>query len=96
MSILAPKYSALRSFLRGYMHEDIVAEHRTLGGAVRQFKRNSDWDEAALVAHQMHKFIEEHQGRKIEDVNKELGRLGCAYEFLNWDELLEFEKLLYS
>jgi len=96
MSVLVPKYSALRSFCRGYMHEDVVVEYRTLAAAVRDFKHNADWDQAALVAFQMHKFIEEHQGRKIEDVNKELGRLGCAYEFLNWDELLEFEKLLYS
>jgi hypothetical protein len=78
------------------MHEDVVAEYRTLASAVRDFKRNADWDQAALVAHQLHKFIEEHQGLAIEEVNKELGRLGCAYEFLNWDELLDFEKLLYS
>jgi hypothetical protein len=44
----------------------------------------------------MHNFITEHQGEPIEQVNDELGSLGCAYEFPNWDELLEFEKALYS
>jgi hypothetical protein len=96
MGVIAPKYSALRDFLRGYLHEDFAVEHKTLARAVRSFKMNADWDRAALVAHQMHRFIEEHQGTAIEKVNKELGRLGCAYEFVSWDELLEFERLLYS
>jgi hypothetical protein len=92
----APKYSALRAFLRGYLHEDFAAEHGTLRQAIADFKRQADWDATALVAHQLHNFITEHQGEPIEDVNEVLSRLGCAYEFLNWDELLEFEKLLYS
>ncbi len=96
MPIRAPKYSALRDFLRGYLHEDFAAEHGTLRKAVADFKQHADWDATALVAHQLHKFITENQGEPIEDVNKALSRLGCAYEFLNWDELLEFEKLLYS
>ena len=96
MPIRAPKYSALRDFLRGYLHEDFAEEHGTLDKAVRDFKQHSDWDEAALVAHQLHNFITENQGEPIEDVNKALSRLGCAYEFLNWDELLGFERLLYS
>lgn len=96
MPIRAPKYSALRDFLRGYLHEDFAAEHGTLRKAIADFKHHADWDATALVAHQLHKFITEHQGEPIEDVNEVLARLGCAYEFLNWDELLDFEKLLYS
>jgi hypothetical protein len=96
MGILAPKYSALRDFLRGYLHEDFAVQYPTLRHAVFDFKSHADWDVAALVARQMHNFITEHQGESIEQVNDELGRLGCAYEFLNWDELLQFEKVLYS
>lgn len=96
MPIRAPKYSALRHFLRGYLHEDFAAEYGTLRNAIADFKHHADWDATALVAHQLHKFITEHQGELIENVNAELSRLGCAYEFLNWDELLDFERLLYS
>jgi len=96
MPIRAPKYSALRDFLRGYLHEDFAAEHGTLRQAVADFKHQADWDAAALVAHQLHNFITEHQGEPIEAVDKELCRLGSAYPFLSWDELLQFERLLYS
>jgi hypothetical protein len=96
MGILAPKYAALRDFLRGYLHEDFAAQYPTLQQAVFDFKEHADWDVAALVARQMHDFITEHQAVPIEEVNDELRRLGCAYEFLNWDELLQFEKALYS
>ena len=92
----AAQYSALRDFLRGYLHEDFPEEYGTLEKTIRDFKHHADWDMAALVAHQMHHFITEHQGEPIEDVNKALSRLGSAYEFLSWDELLEFERLLYS
>lgn len=96
MTILAPRYSALRDFLRGHLHEDFAVEYGTLAAAVYDFKHHADWDACALVAHQLHNFIQEHQGEPIEAVNQELARLGSAYEFVNWDELLEFEKLLYS
>jgi hypothetical protein len=92
----AAQYSALRDFLRGYLHEDFPEEHGTLANAIRDFKYHADWDLAALVAHQFHNFITEHQGEPIEDVNQALSRLGSAYAFLSWDELLEFERLLYS
>jgi hypothetical protein len=96
MAIRAPQYSALRDFLRGYLHEDFPEEYGTLAVVVRDFKHQADWDAAALVAHQFHNFITEHQGEPIEEVNKDLVRLGSAYEFVDWDELLEFERLLYS
>jgi hypothetical protein len=92
----APQYAALRDFLRGYLHEDFPEEHATLAHAIRDFKHHADWDLAALVAHQFHNFITEHQGEPIEDVNQALSRLGSAYAFLSWDELLDFERLLYS
>ena len=92
----AVPYSALRDFLRGYLHEDFHEEHGTLANAIRDFKHRADWDRAALVAHQFHNFITEHQGEPIEDVNQALSRLGSAYAFLSWDELLDFERLLYS
>ena len=62
MPIRAPKYSALRAFLRGYLHEDFAAEHGTLRKAIAEFKHQADWDATALVAHQLHNFITEHQG----------------------------------
>src|SRR4051812_31786495 len=90
-------HPALRNFLRGYLHEDFAEEYGSLAEAVRDFKSHTtDWEAMAMTAHQLHAFIEEQQGRPIEDVNEELAKLGAAYEFLNWDELLEFERLLYS
>lgn len=91
------KYAGLRDFFRGYLHEDFAAEYGSLSDAVRDFKRHcTDWERMALTAHQLHSFIKDHQGLPIEEVNSELSRLGAAYEFVNWDELLELEKLLYS
>lgn len=92
----AAKHSALRSFFRGYLHQDFAAEYASLKEAVGDFKGHADWEATALTAHQMHAFITGHQGEAIEEVNEELLRLGCSYEFLNWDELLELERLLYS
>jgi hypothetical protein len=90
-------HPALRNFLRGYLHEDFAAEYGSLAAAVADFKQHTyDWEAVAMVTHQLHAFIHEQQGRPIEEVNAELAKLGAGYEFLSWDELLEFERLLYS
>lgn len=91
------KHPALRNFLRGYLHEDFSAEYDSLAAAIADFKQHTyDWEAVAMTAYQLHTFIQEQQGHPIEEVNQELARLGAAYEFLNWDELLEFERLLYQ
>lgn len=42
--IAAETFPALRSFMRGYFHEDMADEYGTLDEAVRQFCEDADTD----------------------------------------------------
>jgi len=77
--ITAATFPALRSFMRGYFHEDMADEYGTLEEAVRQFCEDADTDERKTVAGEWQRFLAQTKGQPLAAVNKILTeRLGSA------------------
>jgi hypothetical protein len=77
--ITAATFPALRSFLRGYFHEDMADEYGTLDEAVRQFCEDADTNERKTVASEWYRFIAQTKGQPLAAINKVLSeRLGSA------------------
>jgi CdiI immunity protein len=78
-SISAAAFPALRSFLRGYLHEDMAAESGSVGEAVRQFCEDADADERRAVADEWTRFVAQTRGWPLEAINQALTeRLGSG------------------
>jgi hypothetical protein len=77
--ITAATFPALRSFLRGYFHEDMADEYGTLEEAARQFYEDADPDERKSVAGEWNRFIAQTKGQPLPAINKVLTeKLGSA------------------
>jgi hypothetical protein len=77
--ITAETFPALRSFMRGYFHQDMADEYGTLDEAVRQFWEDADAKERSAVAGQWHQFIAQTKGQPLAAINKVLtDKLGSA------------------
>src|SRR6266404_2703010 len=77
--ISAATFPALRSFMRGYFHEDMADEYGTLDEAVRQFCEDADTNERKTVAGEWHRFVTHTKGQPIAVINKILtDKLGSA------------------
>lgn len=76
----AADYPALRSFLRGYFHQDMKEEYGTAEEAVREFCEDSEEKERAEVAKQWAQFLDGTRGKSIDEINRLLTReLGSSY-----------------
>jgi hypothetical protein len=77
--ISAATFPALRSFMRGYFHEDMADEYGTLDEAVRQFCEDADPKERKTVAGEWSRFATLTRGQPITSINKVLTeKLGSA------------------
>src|SRR5258705_5971738 len=77
--ITAATFPALRSFLRGYFHEDMADEYGTLEEAVRQFCEDADTVERKTVSDEWHRFVTQTRGQPLAAINKILSeKLGSA------------------
>ena len=77
--ITAATFPALRSFMRGYFHEDMAEEYGTLEEAVRQFCEDADTDERKAVAGEWQRFLTRTKGLSLPAMNKILTeKLGSA------------------
>lgn len=77
--ITAATFPALRSFMRGYFHEDMADEYGTLDEAVRQFCEDADANERKTVASEWHRFVAQTKGQPLSTINKILTeKLGSA------------------
>ena len=77
--ITAATFPALRSFMRGYFHEDMADEYGTLDEAVRQFCEDADANERKTVATEWQRFVAQTKGQPLPAINKILSeKLGSA------------------
>jgi hypothetical protein len=77
--ISAANFPALRSFLRGYFHEDVADEYGTLEEAAAQFYEDADPDERKAVWSEWSRFLTSTKGLPLGSVNKLLSeKLGSA------------------
>lgn len=73
------EFPALRSFLRGYFHQDMKDEYGSAEEAVREFCSDASGDERAAVAEEWSRFVEKTNGQPLEAINRILtGPLGSA------------------
>jgi CdiI immunity protein len=77
--ISAANFPALRSFLRGYFHEDVADEYGTLEEAAAQFYEDADPGERKAVWTEWSRFLANTKGRSLAAMNKLLHeKLGSA------------------
>jgi hypothetical protein len=77
--ITPANFPALRSFLRGYFHEDVADEYGTPVDAADQFCEDADSDERNAVANEWTRLMSMLEGRPLPEINQALtGRLGGA------------------
>jgi len=77
--ITASTFPALRSFFRGYFHEDMADEYGTLEEAVQAFCEDADTNERKTVAGEWNRFVAQTKGQSIAAINKIMNeKLGSA------------------
>ena len=77
--ISAAAFPALRSFLRGYLHQDMADESGSVAKAVRQFCEDAAPDERRAVADEWARFLTQTRGWPLEAINRALTeRLGSG------------------
>jgi CdiI immunity protein len=70
----------LRSFLRGYFHQDMKDEYDSPEEAAREFCADASPQERAAVAREWSQFLDHTKGQSIEAINRILtGPLGSSY-----------------
>jgi hypothetical protein len=72
-------YPALRSFLRGYFHQDMKEEYGSADEAVREFCADASTEERTAVAQEWARFMDQAKGWPMEEINRILtGPLGSS------------------
>ncbi len=92
--IFPADYPALRSFLRGYFHQDMKDEYGSAEEAVREFCADAAPDERAAVAREWSRFMEQTKDKSLEEINRILtGPLGSS-QLLTSEEMQSITKIL--
>jgi len=86
--ISAADFPALRSFLRGYFHQDMKDEYGSPAEAAREFCSDASDAERTAVAGEWSRFMDQTKGQPLEAINRILtGPLGSSYSMT--DEVLK-------
>ncbi|MBV9147292.1 MAG: hypothetical protein JO065_15365 [Acidobacteria bacterium] len=85
--IEAEHYAALRTFLRGYLHQDVVPEHGSPVAAARAFRKDADEREASIVHAQLERLLEETSRLPDSELARVLERLGSSWNFRSRSEV---------
>jgi len=84
--ISAADFPALRSFLRGYFHQDMKEEYGSPEEAVREFCEDASAQERSAVARDWAHFVEQTKGLPLAQVNRILTvQLGSSYAMADED-----------
>jgi len=77
--ISAADFPALRSFLRGYFHEDMKDKYGSPEEAVTEFCADASADERTAVANEWARFQDRTKGQPLDQINQILtGPLGSS------------------
>jgi CdiI immunity protein len=76
----AADFPALRSFLRGYFHQDLQDEYGSAEQAARQFRSDASSEESAAVMHEWAAFLDRMKDQSLAEMNHVFtGPLGSSY-----------------
>jgi hypothetical protein len=79
-TINAADFPALRSFLRGYFHQDMKEEYGSPAEAVREFCDDASPEERGAVSKEWSRFLERTGKQPLGQINHHLtGTLGSSY-----------------
>jgi len=91
--ITPANFPRLRSFLRGYFHEDVADEYGTPVDAADQFCEDAESDERTAVANEWILLMKALEGRPLSEINQALtGKLGGAVR-LNEEEIQQVTQI---
>jgi hypothetical protein len=77
--VSAADFPALRSFLRGYFHQDMKDEYGSPEEAVREFCTDASTEERIAVAKEWTRFLDYTKGQPLDALNRILtGPLGSS------------------
>ena len=75
----ATDFPALRSFLRGYFHQDMKDEYGSPEEAAREFCKDASAEKRSAVAEEWTRFLARTKGQPLEEMNRILtGPLGSS------------------
>jgi CdiI immunity protein len=83
----AKEFSALRSFLRGYLHEDWKQEYESVEQAAHDFWEDANAEERSEVRSEWLDFVESLKGQPLDKISRRLLDLGSAWRPQNQSEL---------
>jgi hypothetical protein len=87
-AISAAEFPALRTFLRGYLHEDMKDEYGSVAEAARRFCADASLEERAAVAAEWSNFLNQTRSQPLNAINAILtGPLGSSYSLTAEDVL---------
>jgi len=87
-SFSAADFPALRSFLRGYLHQDMKDEYGSPEEAAREFCSDASGEERAAVAAEWSRFLARTKDQPLDAINRILtGPLGSSYALTTEDVL---------
>lgn len=81
------EYSALTNFLRGYLHQDVAAEHGSPMSAAHAFRKDADEGETTVVRSELDRLLVETTTLGFSELSKILEMLGCAWHFRTREEV---------
>ena len=94
--VSAADFPALRSFLRGYFHQDMKDEYGSPEEAVREFCEDASTEEREEVAREWKRFLDQTKGQSIAAINGLLtGKLGSSYAMTE-ENLKQVSRHLWS
>ena len=80
IKIEAADFPALRSFLRGYFHQDMKDEYGSPEEAAREFCADASSEERSAVSKEWARFLEKTGKLPLDQINRLLtGTLGSSY-----------------
>lgn len=80
-------YSALSNFLRGYLHQDAAIVHGSILQAARQFRRDADERETAVVHAELERLLDKTGALPDSELIRILEQLGSAWRFRKREEV---------
>lgn len=89
------QFAALSEFLRGYLHQDVIAEYGSVEEAVRRFRADADAGQLHRLQTDWRGFLQYSEGKTLAEINSLMtGALGSSWAFTSDDDLRRFSDLL--
>jgi hypothetical protein len=83
------QFTALAEFARGYLHEDVIAEHGSAAEAASAFCADASADERRALADDLQRLVERAGAWQPRTLARFFNRLGAAWSPETLDEIRE-------